>query len=188
MPVPATYLCTSPYDADSIVGHELSASMIIAGLRRINPNIVVPLPEHYDHYYPLKHAGITCLWLGRPGEGKKITAFKLGPVPEFSQLDSNGMLICKGWRAVFEKVIKARAATKLQIERMFNVNLSTDSGDQSCIECRKQGKIRKALINNRCKSCEKQRELDIALARFRANIFDRVAEQTKPNYGRIYSK
>ncbi len=182
MALPNTYLCTAPTDLKDTVGAEMLSDDIVRGLRQINANIVVPLPEHYEHYYPLKNAGITCLWLGRPGEGKKITAFKLGPVPEFTQTNSEGGLICKGWRAVFEKVVKAGAATALQIESKFNISLATDGNDKSCIVCRKQGKIKRAASTRTllCKSCAIDAALDRARSNFKAKIMDMAKWARQP--------
>jgi len=143
--VPKTHLLIAPHDADSSFGVSMSSTDIIRGLRRINNNITVPMPEHYARdgwFYPLQSKGITCIWLGPPGKGgKKITAFKCGVVPEFTQKDEYGLLICKGWRAVFEKVIKARAATKAQLAREFKVDLDLDqeAKDPRCKQCIREG-------------------------------------------------
>ena len=136
--LPKTYLGTAPDGLENIVGREIHSDLLIAGLRAINPRLMVPLPEHYAEWYPLKALGITCLWVGEPGKGKKVCAFRLGAVPEFTLL-KGADLVTRGWRAIFNKVIKSRAATLAQIERQFGVVLEADGSDGTCFQCRKTG-------------------------------------------------
>lgn len=167
MAVPNTYLYTAPIKLANAVGREILSGDIIKGLRRINANLCTPLPEHYEHYYPLQRAGITCLWLGRPGVGNKITAFRLGPVPEFTQLDRAGNLLCKGWRAIFYKVIRSRAATKKQVEAQFAVDLSVVGVDKSCTQCRRQGVVKLSVgANHLCWDCNDTYETTQAVGKF----------------------
>lgn len=129
-------------------GQTLMSADIIKGLRRINSNIVVPLPEHYNHWYPYQKEGATCLWLGRPGEGQKITAFHLGAVPEWTLVGKDpgakdARILKKGWRAIFDRVIKSRAASRRQIEREFRVSLVYQGKERICPRCFKEG-VRRA--------------------------------------------
>jgi len=136
--LPNTPLRAAPLDATSLFGGSILSEDLIKGLRRINNNIVTPLPEHYNEWYPYKKEGATCLWLGRPGDGVKITAFHLGPVPEWT-LMGEGRLLRKGWRAIFDRVIRSKAATRQQIEREFRVSLEYDGRDKLCPRCFHEG-------------------------------------------------
>ena len=176
--VPATYLCTSPHDLENTVGAEILSDDLVRGLRQINSNLCVPLPEHYEFYYPLQRAGITCLWLGKPGEGRKITAFRLGPVPEFTQLTSEGGLLCKGWRAVFEKVVAAHAATKAQIEAKFQISLNRSGNDASCGWCRRDGKIKRATsASGLCTPCDSLRKKQAAISAWQAEVIEEAKKR-----------
>lgn len=144
MAIPNTYLRTAPGDVEQTFGRGILSADLIAGLQRINPQVQIPMPEHFDQWYPAQKEGVTCLWLGTPGTGKKICALRLGLIPEWTQLDSDGQWMIRGWRSVFERVIATRAASSRQIERQFSVVLETDGLDGSCVDCRRTGQIRAA--------------------------------------------
>src|SRR3990172_6308810 len=102
--IPKTYLSVAPLGCEEMFGREIPSDHLIAGLRKLNGNLNVPTPEHFDYWYPLQKLGVTCLWLGQPGLGRKICAFRLGAVPEFTQLGTGGTWMVRGWRSIFEKV------------------------------------------------------------------------------------
>ena len=143
MPLPNTYLLGAPSDARNPFGEGMLSSDIIRGLKQANGNVVVPLPEHYERWYPGKKGGITCVWVGPPGAptSVKVCALRLGMVPEFTQLDAAGDIIDLGWRAVLEKAIRARVASRRRLERIFKVNLNHDGKDKDCAWCRKEGVV-----------------------------------------------
>lgn len=134
MMLPNTYLMCAPSDADNTFGHTMLSSHIIDTLRKLNPSICVPQPDAFG-WYPGKSAGMTCLWLGLPGTGIKISAIHLGAVPEFTQVAPDSSITIMGWRRILARVIKARAATKLQLEHAFRVQLDTDGSDGLCRRC-----------------------------------------------------
>ncbi len=158
MPLPNTYLCTAPIDLEHQLGRTIHSDTLIRTLQRINSRICAPDPDNFDWWYPMQKMGVTCIWIGQPPSKeqyltdarwvlqrqKKITSMRFGPIPEFTQLTGKGRLICKGWRAIFSKVISSGAATQRQIERAFHVTLETDGSDKVCTACRKLGKTTKA--------------------------------------------
>lgn len=175
MAVPNTYLRTAPGDIEQTFGKGIMSDVLIAGLQKINPQIRTPMPEHFDTWYPSQREGVTCLWLGQPGVGKKICALRLGLIPEWTQLDADGRWMIRGWRSVFERIVRAHAATIRQIERQFNVVLETDGDDGSCVDCRRQGRIRAAETKRTCAAHREVRDMQekgSAAARF-------VAEESK---------
>lgn len=166
MAAPRTPLLGAPSQEDAF-GQTMLSEDIIKGLRRINPNIVVPLPEHYKEWYPFKAAGGTCLWLGKPGEGVKITAMHLGAVPEWTQLCPEGIL-AKGWRAIFDRVIKARAATRAQIEREFRVSLTYSGSNKECPRCFQAGiREKSSAASGLCDKHEYQRKIAVKARAFK---------------------
>lgn len=140
--LPNTYLACAPSKAENPFGNSFSSSLIIKGLQRINPNLVAPSPDLSNGFYPLKALGGTCLWWGDPKLDRKVCAFRLGEIPEFTQIDQNGALIARGWRSLFKKVISSGAATARQIEKEFKVVLDVDGEDGSCRQCRREGKLK----------------------------------------------
>jgi hypothetical protein len=48
--------------------------------------------------------------------------------------------MAKGWRSVLEKVVKAGAAKRSALERIFKVTLDISGNDVLCATCRKGGK------------------------------------------------
>jgi len=141
-------------DPDRVFGRGISFHELVMGLRRINPLITAwnwhgDTPERPD-----AQRNITCLWLGPANEARsvKITGVSAGVVPEFTQIfpaghAREGEIEMKGWRAIFDRVIKAKAATRFQLEREFRVSLdATPELDQNCPMCNKLG-IRKRAIS-----------------------------------------
>ena len=141
MSVPDTYLLTVPDVKDDPFGRCISSTDIIRKLKKINPLILTWEEFSPGVWYPGRSLGITCLWYKHIGRRKhKITGIRHGPVPEWTQLDEKGEIITKGWRRIFEKVIKIKAATKESIEQSFGVTLTTKAEDTLCKWCRRSGK------------------------------------------------
>lgn len=132
----------APLGEVDLLGRPMTSDDIIRGLRQINANIVTNPPSPIKQVGATNQMGITCLWLGEPYVGQKITAIRLGSIPEHTQLSPEGTTICKGWRAIFNKVIKARAATKGQIERKFKIDLTIEGDDGACRSCAAKNKRR----------------------------------------------
>jgi hypothetical protein len=113
-------------------------------LKTIIPNLYMPMPETYPGWFPGKESGITCIWIGDPANEtakKKVCAITLGVIPEFTIKGKDGSLQQKGWRAVFARLIRARACTKADLERAFLVNLDRSrKGDGMCSHCARAGK------------------------------------------------
>lgn len=147
--LPHTDAHQAPADITNPYGAGMHHSEMMKRLKVINPALQAPLPEHYPGWFPGKESGVTCLWLGTPSAptSKKICAFTLGVIPEFTIKEKNGMLKQKGWRAIFAKLIKAKVATRHQIEAAFLVNLDRDErrGDGLCLHCARAGKRVKAI-------------------------------------------
>jgi hypothetical protein len=142
--VPKSYLFTAPHDAgpDSF-GNAIDANDLIAKLRKLEPRIHVwqQFPDY--KWYPGKSRGTTCMWLGDPGgSSRKITAFNMGPIPEFTVLNSEGDIQVKGWRAIFHRVMTVTNITKAQLESTFDVSLAVGPHQPICEQClRAHGKI-----------------------------------------------
>lgn len=143
-----TYLFTAPPNCPDPVGKGILTADLVAGLKRINPRITIWEQYPDGLYWPGKRMGgkfgvKTCLWYGEPGgDSVKISSVTAGCVPEFTQLSKTGHEIIKGWRAIFEKVIYACAATRVQIETEFKVSLVVIGQDILCHACVKIGKRR----------------------------------------------
>lgn len=138
-----TYLLVPP-DGESgdFFGRGIHSSEIAGRLNQINPAIVTSetWAAGATQITTARHLpGITCLWLGK----EKITAMRIGVLPEYTQQGPDGLEICKGWRAIFEKVISAGAASRNQIERAFGITLAPMPRSLLCQECLRKGKRRK---------------------------------------------
>ena len=122
MTIASTYLMTAPSDSSGdTMGNAIEASVLISRLRRLEPNIHV-WQQFGDQDYPGKKTGGTCMWMGDPGGiSRKITAFHMGPVPEFTVLSADGHIVVKGWRAIFDRVIRIARIRRLDIEKAFNI-------------------------------------------------------------------
>ncbi len=142
MTVARTYLKTAPSDSENKFGMAIDAHTIITKLKKLNPNIHV-WQQFGDQLYPGKQTGGTCMWIGEPGgTSTKITAFHMGQVPEFTQLDEKGAITVKGWRAIFDRVIRIAKVRRVDIEKAFGVTLEAGESDRICQQCaRAHGKI-----------------------------------------------
>lgn len=143
MAIPKTYLLQAPPGVKG--GRAIAAADLIRGLRELNPriNAWMRFPEY--HWWPGRgEVVVTTLWLGDPGgTSRKLTAFTLGEVPEFTELEAGGKAIRrKGWRAIFDKVIRAGAASKEAVELKFGVRLDYDLAPETtmCRVCHRVGK------------------------------------------------
>lgn len=154
MAVPNTYLLGAPCDKDPF-GRAIQSSDIVKGLKEINPRITSWEQHTPGLWYPGKKRGISSLWLGQPGAtwskadktvgGIKISAFNYGPIPEFTQIDPNGEIISKGWRAIFAKVMLMKAASAQALEQKFHVRLEVGEEDTVyCRLCRREGRYEKS--------------------------------------------
>lgn len=139
MGLPSTYLLTAPSDSEDTLGMTMTSTDLVKGLRMCNPNLTVPDPSVFP-WYPLQANGHTTLWLGEPFKGKKITVFRLGAIPEWTQVDPQGLIIARGWRSVLSRVIRTKCATQAAIERVFKISMEIVGVDNSCPQCRREGK------------------------------------------------
>lgn len=155
MGIPRNPLLVPPADTDpdDLLGRSMSSADLIRGLRRINPALTVPAPCD-DNRTP-RFKGITTLWIGPPFApgSTKICALHLGAIPEWSQLDPQGVLITRGWRAIFEKVVRTGAATQEQIERVFRISATRGVSDTLCGWCVREGR-RVPHNHGRLKMCD----------------------------------
>jgi len=159
--LPRTYLMTVPEGERNPFGKEILSDDLVRGLRRINPAIRVWEQHASDIWYPGK-GRVSCIWLGEPGgaNSKKIAAFPLGPIPEFTQIapDSDEIMLM-GWRQIFEDVIASGAASRGAIERQFKVGLIIDQQDSACDQCRRFGTVREAMQDGLCRAHWSAREI-----------------------------
>ena len=163
MAAPNTPLMSAPHDAVNPFGMEMTSADLIRGLQRINQNIRVPEPDHYAEWYPGKAAGMTCLWIGEPGApgSKKIGAFHLGQIPEWTLFDGSAkQILRRGWRSIFVKCIKSRACSRLAIERTFRVSLEYAGMDGYCRACFREGSRVKATSDG-MRLCNMHHEVNL---------------------------
>lgn len=143
--LPNTYLLCAPNDEDPL-GVGMSSKRLISGLRNCNANIIAPTPDMFDCWYPGREFKMTCAWLGRPSApgSLKLFAFKMGVLPEHTQLEPGGKIINLGWRALLSKAVASGAVTRRAVEREFKVTLEREGKDKLCPPCMKMGKQVKA--------------------------------------------
>ena len=136
----STHLLVAPSDATDLVGQGISSSDLIRKLIKLNP--ILFCPDIKDEKHIEGWEGVTSLWLGDPGGGgRPICGIKLGMIPEWTLIDDKGILVTKGWRAIFEKIIHAGAVTRLQVETEFAVTLGDGERDRNlCPKCVREGK------------------------------------------------
>ena len=138
MSIKGTYLLTAPSDAADALGQTMTSHDLVKGLRQCNNNLTIPDPSVFP-WYPGQANGHTSLWLGEPFRGRKITVFRLGAIPEWTQVDPRGIIIERGWRAVLIKAIRSRVVTKAQVERVFRISMDIVGYDNCCQQCRREG-------------------------------------------------
>lgn len=160
MGLPRTYLMTVPDGCTNPFGQSIQSDELVRGLRALCPRLRVWEEQSSGVWYPGK--GMTnCLWIDEPGgRGRKITAYPLGPVPEFTQLapDSDEIMLL-GWREIFEDVIKSGVISRAAIERQFKVDLTIDQKDLKCEQCRRFGTVREAEVDGLCRAHWSAREI-----------------------------
>ena len=151
---------TAPAGEHNPFGQTIQSDELVRGLRCINPQIRAWEEHSNSVWYPGK-GRINCLWLGDPGgKGKKIAAYPLGPVPEFTQIAPNSdEVLLMGWRQIFEDVIASGACSQAAIERQFKVDLTIDGKDLACDQCRRFGTVRKADVDGLCRAHWSAREI-----------------------------
>ena len=145
MQIPHTPVLCAPSQADPFGVTMLSAD-IIKGLERLNSKARIPTPSSTPYDYPGKAFGHTCIWIGPPGEpdSKKMCAFHLGAVPEWTQKDAKGRIIVRGWRSIFEKCIKLGFCSRLRLEREFRISMNVAQGKPEaklCWRCMQESKF-----------------------------------------------
>lgn len=143
--LPKTYLLAAPIGMDDAFGRGMLHGDFVKKLKSCNHRIEIPLPESCPWWYPGKQAGMTSIWVGEPfkGTSKKICAFHLGMIPEFTQIDDQGNIMRRGWRAILSKVARSKAVSKTKLERVFNATLDYDGFDGACVRCRREGTIKR---------------------------------------------
>jgi hypothetical protein len=139
MGIPSTPLMVAPSDAPNPLGRTIPSSDLIRRLIKLNPRIFCPDINDANHIEAWH--GVTSLWLGEPGGGgRPICGIRLGPIPEWTQISEEGILITKGWRAIFDKVIRSGAATRYAIEVEFGLTISDGPRDALCGRCVREGR------------------------------------------------
>lgn len=141
MGAPFNYLLAAPSEGDDALGHGMHHNDFMRRVRVCNPNLTIPDPSVHT-WYPGKAAGQTAIWLGEPLKGKKITTFHLGIIPEWTQIDPQGLIIRRGWRSVLQRLIARRCITKLAAERAFHITLDLGKPSDICQQCLREGRGR----------------------------------------------
>ncbi len=143
MTTPSTYLHTAPSGtSQDSLGNAIDAREMIKKLQKLNSAISFQ-QQFGDVWYPGKANGGTCMWIGEPGGvSRKVTAFNMGMIPEFTVLAGDGNIILKGWRAIFERVIRIAHVKRADIERAFSITLEAGEEDRVCQQCiRSNGRV-----------------------------------------------
>lgn len=143
MTVPSTYLHTAPSGSgDDSLGNAIDANVMLRKLKALNPRISFQ-QRLVTSEYNGESIGSTCMWVGEPGGvSRKVTAFNMGQIPEFTLLAPDGHIVLKGWRAIFERVIRVAGVKRADIERAFGVTLEAGERDRVCQQCiRESGKV-----------------------------------------------
>ena len=186
MSVPRTYLLTAPSDSFNTFGQGKSSADMILKLKKINPRVWVEseyASNTFGIWSPGDRLGITCLWVGFPGsktQSRKISGYKPGVLPEFTQLDPAGQIITLGWRRILEKAVQRGAARQVDVEKAFGVTLDIKEGaeDGYCPDCAMKGhKVKARSSGNLCnfhaglvKQVEQSRQQKRDLAYLRRNV------------------
>ena len=164
----------APSDAPNLLGRVIQSSDLIRRLIKLNRTIFCP--DINDANHSESWHGVTSLWLGTPdGGGRPICGIRLGPVPEWTQISDEGILITKGWRAIFDKVIRSNAISRSAIEEEFGVTLSDGSRDAGlCPKCIKEGR-REATDGGARGYCADHNEVYDSVARAKASAPENAA-------------
>jgi hypothetical protein len=180
MAVPNTPLMVAPSDAPDLLGRIIPSSEIIRGLIKLNPRIFCPDIDDNNHINGWH--GVTSLWLGTPSgndprktAARPICGIRLGAIPEWTQINSEGILITKGWRAIFDKVIRSGAATRTQLEVAFGVTLVyEDAAAPLCAKCIVTGE-REVSNGGKRGYCETHDQIYATAARAKASAPENAA-------------
>ena len=150
MSIPNTPLLVAPSDAANLVGKVIQSSELIRKLTKLNPRLFCPDIDDNNHIKSWH--GVTSLWIGEPGgNGRPICGIRLGAIPEWTEIDKDGILVTKGWRAIFEKVIRFGATRRVEIEREFGISLEIGPSDMMlCRACVREG--RRSITNGGVRS------------------------------------
>jgi len=135
--IPNTHLLTAPEFRDAF-GTGMSSADLIRGLRLANPRICVPTPHGYTSGGSA--ATGTGLWLGPPRQpgSQFICGMDCGEIPEWTQVDQDGRMIIRGWRAILQRCITEGVATRRRLERIFKVDLLVGKKSRFCPRCAKR--------------------------------------------------
>ena len=189
MSLPKTHLLVAPSDALDPFGKGMHSTDLLAGLRRISPNFNTPLPEHYSHWYPGAVYDMTTLWYGRPHQdgSTKICALKLGTLPEFTQVDDEGYIIDKGWRAILRKCVRSGVVGKRAVERQFAIDLDEDAADPDCPTCITSG-MRGVKANHPSGLCDSHEMARIHALQAKEHRSEQewMKSHPVPDVGRVY--
>lgn len=155
---PLTYLMTAP-DAARGTGRSMSFADLKRGLERANRRIVIPSPR--DFHFSTGFTGLTAIFLGPPRQpgSRQITSVRAGMIPEYTIIRPDGTIQAKGWRAILEKCITAKVATRSRFETIFRIDLSVDreSLGKWCARCLRGGNWCAATSGP---LCDMHREID----------------------------
>lgn len=127
----------------------MTTAEFLRKLRLINRNFCAPSDSVFP--YLVQGAKIVGLYLGDPtfdvtrtGKDKNakfICSIPADFIPEFTQIGPKGVIITRGWRSVFQKLVKSNVLKTEVIERTFTVTLGREGVDVMCPRCRKDGNM-----------------------------------------------
>lgn len=145
MAVPTTPLMCAPSALGDVMGRAIMSADMVRGLKKMDSRIWADEVYTPGVWYPGKSTGATCLWYGVPGSrirSKKITGFIPGAIPEFTQISPEGLIVTKGWRQIFKKLLQmVKTINQSHLENKFKVSLDIGPDDIMCPRCRKAGKM-----------------------------------------------
>ena len=177
---PSTPLMVAPSDAPNEMGKTFGSADLIGRLVKAQPRLFCPDANdrgHIDGWH-----GVTSIWFTKAdGESRPICGIKLGLIPEWTRIDNKGVLITKGWRAIFDKVIKSGAVRRAVLERAFGVTLGEGEKDAGlCRTCIREGK-RAPSNGGAALMCDVHDEVyrSVARAKFKAPEREERAVWTK---------
>ena len=168
--IPRAAVMCAPDRAFDQLGTGMPSTDLIRGIKMLNARVVIPEPDHYREWYPGKKSGQTCIWIGPPGlaTSKKICAFHLGMIPEWTQIAPcnlctmlgtrcahAGTMMARGWRSILDLCIRRRVASRAAIERTFRVSMNIGGKDTLCRICRKDGL--RSPVDGKADVCEVHR-------------------------------
>ena len=144
---------TPPAGEQNPFGREILSDDLVRGLKQINPRIQTWEEHTSDVWYPNK-GRVSCLWIGDPGgASRKLAAYPLGPIPEFTQIaPGSDEVLLMGWQEIFADVVASGVVSQQAIERKFKVDLTVDQKDTACAQCRRFGKVRQADVDGLCRA------------------------------------